>query len=151
MPLALDVPTHIRTALKGKQSALKSLAKLERTVAAGQRPPGRLLKASGSGSAGDFEAYKTLGLHHAKLDFSGQNGGDPLLVFQEASPDRLTAFALTDHRSYASSDHARCRAWLWEHRDDIDWGISTEASAILEDLRTTFGTTTPPGARPSRR
>ncbi|WP_411902757.1 hypothetical protein [Methylorubrum thiocyanatum] len=151
MPLVLDVPNHIRTALKGKQSALKTLAKLERTVADGQTPPARLLKASGSGSAGDFEPYMTLGLHHAKLDFSGQNGGDPYLVFQEVSPGKLVALALTDHRSYASTDHARCRGWLWEHRDAIDWDVSDEAAAVFEALMTEFGSASPSGGRRARR
>lgn len=151
MPRVLDVPNHIRAALKGKQSALKSLAKLEDTLAAGRSPPARLLKASGSSSAGDFEPYKTLGLHHAKLDFSGQNGGDPLLVLQEASPDRLTALALTDHRSYASTDPARCRAWLWELREDIDWSISAEASTLLEALTKEFEPAAPSGSPRGRR
>ncbi len=139
MPLGLEIPGDIRAALKGKQSALKSLAKLERMVAEGQTPPARLLKASGSGSAGEFAPYRILQLSHAKLDFSGQNKGDPLLAFQERRPGVLTAIALTDHRSYASSDPARCRAWLWEHRDGIDWDLGDEARAIIEDLTAEFG------------
>jgi hypothetical protein len=147
--LVLDVPGDLRAALKGKQSALRSLGRLERMAADGETPPSRLLKASGSGSTGEFAPYRVLRLHHAKLDFSGQNKGDPLLVFQERSPGRLVALALTDHRSYASSDPSRCRAWLWTHRGAIDWS-GDEADALLEDLKTEFAPAAPPDNRRRR-
>ncbi|MET7241918.1 hypothetical protein ABZT49_00975 [Methylobacterium sp. EM32] len=150
MALVLEVSGDLRAALKGKQSALRSLGRLERMVAEGQSPPTRLLKPSGTGSAGEFAPYRVLRLHHAKLDFSGQNKGDPLLVFQETSPGRLVALALTDHRAYASSDPARCRAWLWMHRDAIDWSAGDEAAALLEQLRAEFEHAAPLGGRGRR-
>ncbi len=147
MSFDIDVPGHVRVLLKGDRSALKSLGKLERIIAEGRTPPARFLKPSGHGSTGTFEPYEALGLHHAKLDFSGQNKGNPLLVFQRSEAGQLVAFAVTTHRDYASVDHARCRSWLWEHRDDIRWDMNERTAAILDELTAEFGGTEPSTGR----
>jgi hypothetical protein len=147
--MKLVIDRSIRRAVAGKQSASKRLATLERLVGEGKPIPQSLLKASGTGRATAFAPYVALGLHHAKLDYSGSGGGDPLLVMQRIGDDTLVSIALTTHEDYATSDHARCRRWLWENRHAIDWSISQEAKLAFEALENEFtsGNPSPPGSK----
>lgn len=138
--MRLIVHNDIKRALSSQQSASKRLtALIDAAAQPGKSLPPTWFKPSGQGRTGTFEPYRTLGLHHAKLDHSGQNGGDPLLVFQKVGPDIFVAVALTTHEDFATSDHDRCRRWLWDNRASLDWTITEEARILKRQLDEEFG------------
>lgn len=143
--MKLTIDRSIERQLHGQQSAQKRLNDLRRIAKENRDPPQTFFKPSGQGRSVRFEPYATLGLWHAKLDFSGAGGGDPLLVFQRFSADsaeaedEFVAVALTVHERYATSNRERCEAWLWENREAIDWSVSPEAEDVLRTLIAKFG------------
>jgi hypothetical protein len=143
--MKLTIDRSIERQLQGQQSALKRLSDLRRIAKENRDPPQTFFKPSGRGRSVRFEPYAILGLWHAKLDFSGAGGGDPLLVFQKfaaesaESDDAFIAIALTAHERYATSDIERCEAWLWENREAIHWSISPKAEDVLRLLVAKFG------------
>lgn len=144
--MKIVIDTAVRRVVAGKQSAAKRLALLERLVSEGKPVPRSLLKPSGEGRTGTFTPYRMLRLSHAKLDFSGAGGGDPLLVLQQVDAETFVAIALTTHEDYATSDQTRCRKWLWDNRHAINWNVSPESEAIFEQLKDEFA---PAGPAPT--
>lgn len=136
--MAVFVDKSVTDRLRGNRSAINRLDELVRLVAEGRNVPRTFLKASGEGRKGKFEGYVTLNLWHAKLDGSGRNQGDPLLVMQQDGNGDYQSVALSNHEEYATVDEATCRAWLWRHRENIDWTISSEARALLQSLEDEF-------------
>lgn len=136
--MAVIVDKSVTARLRGQQSAINRLRELVRLVDTGQAVPKTFLKPSGHGRQGRYEGYVTLGLWHAKLDGTGRNHGDPLLVLQRAANGDLVSVDLANHDEYARLEEDVCRAWLWARRDNIDWDVSPGARALFQSLTNEF-------------